>query len=181
MPHYYNEFVTDWDKFQGFLHLNVTDIFIAENLAFDLKNLSINAKKYNKSLRSFCNICESSWDDTPSLKTFFIRPNDITLYKKYIDTFEFYEDENSIAKINTLYKIYTKDNKWFGKLNEIIVGYEGEEDNRFIISNFGEKRLNCKKRCMCGIEPNCHICDRIVELSKTLKDKNLFVTIDKKL
>lgn len=181
LPHYYNEYVTDWDKFQGFLKLNVTDIFVAEDLMFDVKILSLNAKKYHKALRSYCNICESSWDETPSLKNFFIRPEDIDLYKDYIDTFEFYESENSPVRINVLYEIYTKDKQWFGKLREIIVGYEGEEDSRFIIPRFGEKRLNCSKRCMKGIEPICHICDRIIELSNTLKDRDIIVTIDKEI
>ena len=177
--HYYNEFVVDWDKFQGFLKLNVTDIFIAENLLFNIKNVSLNAKKYNKAVRSFCNICESSWDETPSLKTFFIRPEDIDLYKDYIDTFEFYINENSINQINILYEIYAKDKEWFGKLNEIIIGYQGEEDNKFIIPRFGEQRLNCGKRCIKGIEPTCHICDRIIELSQTLKEKDIIVEINK--
>ena len=174
LPHYYNEFVTDWDKFQGFLQLNVTDIFIAENLMFNAKILSLNAKKYGKALRSFCDVCESSWDKTLSLKTLFIRPEDIDLYKNYIDTFEFYSNAES-TKLNVLYQIYTKDKKWFGKLNEIIIGYNGDEDNKTIISTFGEKRLNCNKKCMQGIEPTCHICDRIIELSKTLEEKKIIV------
>lgn len=180
LPHYYNEPITDWDKFQGFLKLNVTDIFIAENLAFNIKNLSLNAKKYNKALRCFCNLCETSWENTPSLKTFFIRPEDLYLYQNYIDTFEFYTNGFPLSRLNTLYEIYVKDKKWFGKLNQIIVGYNGEEDSKFIISNFGEKRLNCGKRCFQeSQELTCNICDRIIELSNTLKDKNLIATLNK--
>ena len=175
LPHYYNERITDWDKFQGFLHLNVTDIFIGENLAFNVKILKLNAEKYKKSLRCFCNLCESSWEYTPSLKTFFIRPEDLNLYENYIDTFEFYTNAASVAALNIWYEIYTKDKKWTGKLDEIIMGYKGEEDNTFIVSNFGEKRLNCNKKCMQGIEPTCHICDRIIDLSKTLKERNIIV------
>lgn len=180
ISHYYNELVTDWDKFNGFLSLDVTDIFIAENLAFDLKNLSLNAKKYGKHLRSFCNVCESSWDETPSIKTFFIRPEDIDLYGQYIDTFEFYVDNRDATKINVLYEIYAKDKKWFGELREIIVGYEGKEDSRFIIPIFSQKRLECDKRCMKGINPTCKICDRVAELSESLKDKEIMIAIDKK-
>lgn len=178
IPHYYNEIVTNWDKFNGFLSLDVTDIFIGEELAFSAKILSNRAKKSGKSLRSFCNVCESSWDETPSIKTFFIRPEDIDLYDGIIDTFEFYTEADA-HKINVLYKIYTKDKRWFGKLKEIIVGYEGEEDSRFIIPRFGEKRLECGKVCAQGLDSSCHICDRIVELSETLKDQQIMVTIDK--
>lgn len=182
LPHYYNEIVTDWDKFHGFLNLNVTDIVIGGILAFNAKILSYNAKKNYKSLRSFCNICETAWEDTPSLKTFFIRPEDIDLYKDYIDTFEFYIDpeDYSPSRINILYEIYTKDKQWFGKLKEIIVGYKSEEDSKYIIPTFGTKRLNCGKRCVEGTENTCHICDVIIDLSNTLKDKELIVAVDKK-
>jgi hypothetical protein len=179
LPHYYKELITDWDKFNGFLSLDVTDIFIAENLAFSVKFASSAAKKNGKALRSFCNICETSWNKTPSLKTFFIRPEDIDLYNEYIDTFEFYTDSISAARLNALYEIYTKDKYWFGKLSELITGYVGEEDSRFIIPRFGTVRLNCEKRCMKGVQPTCKICDRIIELSKTLKDKEIMIAIDK--
>lgn len=179
IPHYYNQFATNWDVFQGFLNLNVTDIFVAENLMFEAKNLSLNAKKNGKSLRSFCNVCESAWDDTPSLKTFFVRPEDIFLYEEYIDTFEFYLNDVDATRVNTMYEIYAKDKKWFGRLDEIIIGYKGDEDSRYIIPTFGEKRLNCQKKCMKGIEPTCHICDRVAELGKTLQDRNLMVTLEK--
>lgn len=158
--HYYKEYITTWDQFQGFLNLNITDIFISDDLAFDLKVISFHAKKRNIKIRCFCNFCSSSWDKTPSLKKFFIRPEDLRFYGKYIDTFEFYI--NNKNNINTLYEIYAKGQRWFGLLKEIIINYEGDEDNRFIISPFGEKRLNCRKRCMREIEPTCHICDRII-------------------
>lgn len=179
IPHYYNEFVKDWDRFHGFLTLNITDIFISENLCFDLRNCSIQAKKANKRLRSYCNVCESSWEEGSSLKTFFIRPEDIELYSKYIDTFEFFPFNKRLdaTRLNTLYKIYAKDQKWFGKLNEIIDGYEGDEDSRFIISKFAEARINCKKRCYSN--NSCSICDRTIELGKVLKDKGIMVTVDK--
>ena len=179
IPHYYNEIVNDWDRFHGFLSLDITDIFIGENILFNIKKANNLAKKYNKKLRCFCNLCQSSWNKTPSLKTFFIRPEDLYLYNNLIDTFEFYASDDSINKINTLYKIYTKDKEWFGKLNELIVGYEGEEDSRFILPLFGEKRLTCDKKCFKNLPPVCKICDNIVDLSETLKDAKLMIAIDK--
>ena len=179
IPHYYNEFIKDWDRFHGFLSLNVTDIFIAESLCFNLRNCSLQAKRKGKKLRSYCNVCESSWEEGESLKSFFIRPEDIDVYNQYIDTFEFFPFNRKLdaTRLNTLYQIYTKDKKWSGQLSEIIDGYEGNEDNRFIIPRFGEIRPNCKKRCL--ESENCYICDRIIDLSKTLKDKNIMVTVDK--
>lgn len=167
--HYYNDFITDWDVFQGFLKLNVTDIFVANNLMFNVPVLSEKAKAVGKALRSYCNICESAWKSTPSIKTFFIRPEDIDLYQNYIDTFEFYINNISDERINTLYKIYTKDKKWFGKLNEIIIGFQGEVDNRHIVPRFGTHRLNCNKKCFNKQVPTCNLCENIVQLGEVFK------------
>lgn len=183
LPHYYNELITTWDRFIGFLSLDITDIFIAQELVFSAKTLSNLIKKYNKNinLRAYCNVCQSSWDSTPSIKTFFIRPEDLQLYENIINTFEFFADIKTPEKFNTLYEIYTKDKKWFGKLNEIIVGFQGEEDSRYFLPFFGEKRLNCKKTCITQDSISCNLCDRIMELSHTFKDKGLIVQqIDKK-
>lgn len=179
IPHYYSEIVTDWDTFNGFLELNITDIFIGENICFFIPYASEKAKKKQVFLRAFCNICQSPWENTPSLKNFFVRPEDIELYENYIDTFEFFFNTFDSLKLNVLYEIYKQDQKWFGLLNEIILGLKEDIDNRFLISYFGERRLSCRKRCMYEQEPTCHICDRIAELSRTLKDKNLYVTIEK--
>ena len=178
IPHYYNTLITTWDDFNGFLSLDVTDIFIAEELGFSIKDLSKKAKERSIALRCFCNVCQSSWAETPSLKTFFIRPEDISLYGDYIDTFEFFAGYDSVDKLNIWYEIYSKDQKWFGKINELIIGYEGEEDSRFIVPRFAEARLNCNKKCIRS-NNKCHICDRIIELSDTLKDNSLMVLFEK--
>ena len=176
LPHYYNEYISSWDKFSAFLSLDVSDIFITEELAFEIKDVSNLAKKHHKALRVFCNICQSPWDKMLSLKTFFIRPEDIDLYSDYIDTIEFYFKEKEYHSINVLYEVYAKDKKWFGLLNEIIINYNGQEDNRFIFPNFGNARLNCGKRCL--KQKTCKICDRILQLNSVLKEKNIFIEIN---
>lgn len=177
LPHYYNEYISTWDRFIGFLSLNVSDIFITEELAFEIKDVSILAKKHNKSLRAFCNVCQSSWEHTPSLKTFFIRPDDIDLYANYIDTFEFYVKDRDYQRINVLFEIYTQDKTWFGLLKEIIFNYKGEQDNRFIFPNYGNAKLNCGKRCLKG-KP-CKNCDKILQLNSILKEKGIFIKFEK--
>ena len=177
IPHYYLERITDWDKFNGFLSLEVTDIIVAENLAFSIEILSKKAKDFNKSLRLFPNVCQSSWEDTLSLKTFFIRPEDLYLYEDLIDTVEFFGVDYASNKSNVYYEAYCLNQKWFGKLNEIIIDYKGQEDNRFISPPFGSKRLSCGKKC--AINNLCHFCDKIASLGETLKEKKLIIRMEK--
>lgn len=183
IPHYYNEIVTTWDKFLGFLSLDITDIVIAEELGFSALFLKPLAKSKNIQLRVFCNICQSSWYKTKSLKTFFIRPEDIDLYSYYFDTFEFIyaKEKPDIHEINVLYEVYAIDKHWAGRLDEIIKEYIGEEDSRFFLPDFAEFRLKCQKKCVTrgNMSSKCNMCERIGELSKVLDEKNLMIHINK--
>lgn len=173
IPHYYQYICCDWEDLLGFCSLNITDIRIGGNLAFLLEFTKEIAKKNNIQLRCICNFCEQKWQSIPSIKNFFIRPEDIPLYSNYIDTFEFMPyDKNT--NYNVLYEIYGIKHKWLGKLKEIIINYQGEEDNKTLIPEFGQYRSRCQRKCL--IDNNfCKICDRIIELSKVLNDKNIIL------
>lgn len=173
-PHYYENTIITWEDFIWFLSLNITDIFIGETVAFDIIQASKMAREKNKRLGVCCNFCDSPDNQAvPSLKKFFIRPEDFELYSNYVDVFKF--TASSANEINLLYEIYTKDKKWFGKLSEIIKNYTSDEDSRFIIPKFAQKRLSCGRRCL--INPGqCKICDRISELSYTMKNHDIMVS-----
>ena len=176
IPHYYKEFVNTYEKLQGFLNLAVTDIFVTEELAFSVNFTSNFTKKKGIQIRSFCNVCEKEFPTTPSLKCFFIRPEDIELYSQYIDVFQFYLPENfSLKKLNILYEIFAIEKKWNGKLKELIFFYTGEEDNRYILPEFGKYRIRCRRKCFSEGDHVCKICNEIADLSKVLKEKNIII------
>jgi hypothetical protein len=83
---------------------------------------------------------------------------------------EFFGKPEQIA---TYYEIYAKEQLWYGKLNEIIIGLDSDIDSRYLHFSFADRRINCEKRCMKG-RP-CRICDVIQELSETLEDHNLII------
>ena len=171
IPHYYQYICCDWENLLGFCSLNVTDIRIGGDLPFMMEFTKNFAKKNGIRLRCFCNYCEKKWDSIDTIRNFFIRPEDISYYAQFIDTFEFM-DINENKAYNTLYEIYAIKQKWDGKLKDIIYNYDGEEVNYTILPEFGEYRSRCRRRCL--INPNsCKICDRIIELSKSLNQKNI--------
>ena len=112
-------------------------------------------KDTNKKIRTFCNVCQATWPEEESLRTFFIRPEDIFLYNKYIDVVEFFEAEKDKNSLNALYNLYNKGERWAGPLKEIIKGFKGDTDSYYLFSRFGEKRLDCGKRCNVS---NCSFC-----------------------
>ena len=174
LPFYINLRVNNWDTFRGLLDLGVSDIYITEDLCFNLLSVSTIAHSRNVQLRTFPNVAQSQWSLTDALKKFFIRPEDIDEYSMYIDTIEFFGD---VDKTDVLYKIYAIDKKWMGRLNEIIIGFNSELDSRFILPKFAHYRTNCRKRCVKG--GSCNICGAIEDLSKTLENKGVMFTIKK--
>lgn len=175
LPHFYNEIVTTWDKFNGFLSLNVTDIIVGEEIAFSPMILSNGAKKNHKSLRFYANVCQSSWDDERSLTSFFVRPEDIDLYAPYFDVCLFYNKLEDKHKLNVLYETYAIDKKWYGRLKDIIVGYQGEEDGRFLLPEFGTRRITCNKRCNKTIQNQCSFCYTIAKTNNLLERKGYVI------
>lgn len=173
LPYYFQKIIIDIDEFHYFLNSNVTDIVIGGNLGFYVKFLSNFAKEKSISLRAIVNVCQTN-SVVGSFKGFFIRPEDIDIYANYIDTFDF---DDSKSPIETLYEIYTRDKKWYGKLNELIMNYKGEEDSRYILPTFAEIRCGCKRRCLYDYNHICKICDRLADLGKTLEEEHLIVEV----
>jgi hypothetical protein len=176
IPFFFNNNISDIDTFNGYVHLGVSDIYVAEDLCFQLDKLAEVAHEAGIALRTYANICQTRWKEMDSLKTFFIRPEDLEFYEDYLDTIEFITKEDK--DIDIFYEIYFVDKKWFGKLNEIIIGFDSEIDSRFILPKFAERRIKCNKNCMKN--GKCRMCEVIDELAETLKDKGIMPKIEKK-
>jgi hypothetical protein len=78
-------------------------MYICEELGFSLDKISKILHDNNVRVRVFPNICQSSFPETPSIKTFFIRPDDITVYATFVDVFELISDKE---RQRVLYKVY---------------------------------------------------------------------------
>lgn len=145
-------------------------MYICEELGFFLDKVSKILHEHNIKIRVFPNICQSSFSATPSIKTFFIRPEDITIYSKFIDVFELISDEK---RQEIIYKAY-KQGKWFGQIKEIIPSFHDEVDSKYIIDSFGAVRCKCGKRCM--YKPgSCNICNRFTELAEVFKNNKIVI------
>lgn len=172
--YFFDALVNDWDILWEYINMMPTDIYVVENLCFELDKIADILHTRGIKIRTFANVCQTQCGETPSLKTFFIRPEDISIYEDYIDTIEFFGDRD---RTEILYKIYAIDKKWFGQLKEIIVGFNSDLDSRFIIPKFAESRIKCGKKCLKG--GSCKICERIEELSKVLENNKLLVQVNK--
>ena len=175
LKYFFKAAANSWDKFTGLISQNVSDIYITDELAFELDKVAEIAHKNNIKVRIYPNVAQSRWDKLSDILKFFIRPEDIEIYDLYVDVCEFYGDK--AQQIDTYYKIYQEDKKWFGDLQEIIIGLDSKIDSRYIIPRFAEKRIKCGKDCLKN--GKCEMCKRILDLSEQLENAHLIVQIDK--
>lgn len=171
IPFFFTNFVNHIDQLYGLMQYHPTDMYICEELGFFLDKVSTILHQNNIKVRVLPNICQSSFlRGLDSIKTFFIRPEDISAYSTFVDVFELISDQNTQP---TIFKAYQQ-HKWFGKISEIIPSFHGELNSRYIMDNFGIIRSQCGKRCM--YKPgSCTICDRFIEVADTLKKNNISI------
>ena len=169
IPFFFCNFVTTIDQMYGLMNYCPTDMYICEDLGFRLNSIAKILHEHKILLRTFPNICQTSFADTSGLLSFFIRPQDIPIYSNFIDVFELVADNKERQRL--IFKIY-KQQKWFGNIKEIIPTFKGELDGKYILDNFALFRTNCGKRCL--YEPlSCNICTRIIELSQSFEKNNI--------
>ena len=176
IPFYFSHMITDWDEYLGYLSLGVSDVFISGFLGFDIKRVARIAKLYgeNVQVRCIANVCQCSWNEFNGVKSFFIRPEDIDLYDEYVDIIEFYD---SIDIQNVLYDVYFHTKEWNGDLREIIKGLSTKVNSYYVLDPFGERRLDCRKKCLRG--DNCKTCNVTLSLAESLENSEHFEVFKK--
>lgn len=168
---FFSDLVRDWDTLHGFIDLGVSDVYIVEELGFSLNKIGAVAHAKSVSVRVFGNIAQSAWPGERSIKSFFIRPEDVPIYEPYVDVIQFLSDTRE--SYETLYKIYAVKKYWFGALKDLIKGLNCEVDNKTIIpAYFGTPRLGCGKKCLSG--GKCRICDRVLEAGAVLEEREMY-------
>lgn len=166
-PAFFSTMVHSWDVLIGLANMGVSDIYIVEELGFELVNAAAVLHDRGIQIRCYPNVAQSAHSDIPDIKKFFIRPEDVDRYSRYVDVFEFYGDND-----NFYYKIYAEDKKWFGDLSEIIFNFNKSLDSRCIVTQFAEVRSRCGKKCMKGSV--CKICEKVDRLAETMQENGLY-------
>ena len=170
VPYYTGFLAVNFDQLHHLCRYGVKEVYIGEEICFDLMRAQRVASNYGVTFRAFPNVGQSSVKDAPALQKFFIRPEDIEEYSQYIDTVEFWGPLN---RQDILRRIYSK-GKWFGDLTEIILDMDLPIDSMRIVPGFAHARMNCDRKCMKG--GNCKICSLTYDISQQLKEKQLIIS-----
>lgn len=169
VPYYCGNVVNNFAQLHYMFTKNVSEIYVAEGICFDLERAKRACKRYGVQLRAFPNVAQAEVKQTPALHKFFIRPEDVEEYSDCIDTLEFW---GPLDRQATLHKIYTK-GIWFGDLNDLILDLNLSFDSRRVMPGFAHVRKTCDQKCLKG--GACAICDRMLNISKLLEEKELII------
>lgn len=156
--------VTDWETFCELRDLEVSDIYIDGPLAFQCK--LIRDGKKNVKIRMSPNISSNGSilvDKKPS--SFFVRPEDLSLYESFIDIIDFKVDNKE--KEDTLYKIYHRGTFNFS-ISDLIDGLP-QISNLMFKEEFGKRRLNCGQKCKIP-GYSCHFCETYFKIGSELEN-----------
>lgn len=171
IPYFFYNFISDWESLTNILEFEPCDVCIEGELCFDLPNVSDYCHKRSYAIRVVPNLCYSRYNfsNKAKINSFFIRPEDGEYYDKYIDTFEFVGQQKQLS---TYYKIYSKDKKWRGPLNEIIIGLDTAAKSCNIGPEFARSRCSCGQSCKKGNSyQKCKMCFEIEKLAINYENK----------
>lgn len=158
----FTDLIGNWEILQFILSLKPSEVYVTNILGFYLPDVSSICGKAGAGVRVIANVAQSSWDDSPALTKFFIRPEDVAVYAPFVSGFDFV-GSNNVQEV--CYKVYSR-GYWYGNLKELIIGFNEDLDSRQLPPSYGQYRLGCKKRCITG--SSCHLCKTISDLAIVL-------------
>lgn len=155
---YYKFGVADWESFGNLMEIGVTDIFIDGPLGFDINTLSLIKEKHDINVRVRPNISSNAAfarnKATVPANSFFIRPEDLSLYEKAIDILVF-DKETSPLKEEMMFNIYHR-GYYDSNISDIIHEIYPNINNQTVHPNFAQNRTNCRQKCKSG--SRCSLC-----------------------
>jgi hypothetical protein len=154
----------NWSMLNSLISIGVTDVYIADDLCYDLDDVKSVCSDANVSIRCVLNRIPST---TPyagnDFKSFIYRPEDMDLLSKYYDIFEFdcgtpYDK----MKFDVLSRVFFEQGKWNGDIREINddIGYEFNDN--LLLPELTRYKTVCKRHCDSHSPSFCHKCYKIV-------------------
>lgn len=170
IKYYWGHTIVSFEELQACCTSGVCYALISSQVAFSLKV----AKSYGVPLRVVPNRASLRYlPQVTDLKTFFIRPEDLSLYEEYIDTIEFAFD--SLLEERTCLNIYKNKKTWAGHIKFLIKNIPIDFHNQGLPEEFGQIRLNCGQRCLTG--GRCNFCGTSLRFTKLVEK----IATDRKL
>lgn len=163
---YWSYPVFNWYELKDLIKLEPCYIIVTAPISFNLKKIS---RCTNIPLRMCPNLAYDAYIPREhGLYGSWIRPEDIDTYGQYIEVCDFMA--STLDEEATLLHIYNENKQWPGNLNLLLKNFNINVDNRSILSEVGQIRMNCGQRCMEG--NGCDLCELAIRFADALRKEH---------
>lgn len=170
---------TNYTTLESFLSLGVSDVYIADDLCYNIEKVYKICQNNNAGIRLVANrIPLTSFNKGEDRKAPIYRPQDYYFLKLYISTFEF-DCVDTIThavnwnKLEVLYRVWFQEQKWNGDLREINSDLKFYFPNASVIPDFNDYKMDCGRRCSADVKNSCRKCEQFIDIGCLLDSKNI--------
>lgn len=163
---YYLSAIRTFQELNEMANFGVCRIRLGAPLFFQLDKVR---KVYSGPIYAIANMAsnDSIFERADGVCGLWIRPEDIPIYKPYIELIEFVGNQK---QEQALYRIYTEQHAWSGELGMLVQDLNYSCTNRMIPPSLAETRLTCGQKCQ--ENGRCHLCYRMFDLANPDKIRN---------
>lgn len=164
-------------ELMSLINLGVTDVYICNDLVYDLDNVREICDKYNVQMRVILNMIPSSAEDAGYDYTSMVwRPQDTPKILGYFDVCEFFvprRDTMGNDSWDVLFKAFFLNKYWHGDLREINPRLQFDFPNDAVYPTLNDMKYNCQVRCKRRVDNHCDKCSQFMNIAYTLRDKEI--------
>ena len=159
-------------------NLGVTDVYIQDDLCYNLKNVRKFCDLHNLRVRLIVTQIPSHLPDRGlNIRSPWFIPEVVDELSKYIDVIEFEGPRaRQWIQIKTLYEIWHKDREYRNNIQDINSDLQIEIPNQSLIPNFLIYKMNCQYKCAYGSA--CRKCNQFVSMAEDLYNKKIQYKFD---
>jgi hypothetical protein len=158
--------ITSYYELRGIIALEPSYLLLGVPLCLDLKTVK---SITNIPLRLIANTSYDPYIPRENgICGQWIRPEDVPAYEEYVTALEFVDA--NLTKEATLLHIYKENGYWPGNLNLLFDNFNFNVDNRAIPEDLGERRMNCRQRCM--RDGTCHWCVNALQFADLIRKRH---------
>ena len=158
--------VSDWETIHSFIEIGVSDIYVDSSLGFQLGKVYQLCQNKGIKIRVSPSLSPTAAITGLKSNSFFIRPEDLNLYSKYIGVIDFRVTNQE--KEDALFSIY-KRGSFIYNLKDLLEDCTFSVPNPYIKPEFGQARVTCGQRCLIPGH-SCHLCETQIQLTNLVYD-----------
>lgn len=167
--------VSSYSQLAEAMDMGVSDIYIADDLTYNLKDVRYICESNCVQLRTILNrIPMTTLNKGKDVKSTIYRPQDIDYIEQYYDVFEFdCGDPYNWNVFDVLFKAFFINKNWYGNLAEINPDIQFHFPNEQVLNYYTYYKTNCERVCDKRKSNPCKKCEQFMNIGKILREKGI--------